>query len=466
MIRLYCPPGRAAARAWVAGVVLGEVLQQDFRLEPQPQLAGWRLTLDGADGELHLPDLLLGLPEDQWLDSRSLPRQPLGRWTPPEALRHSAAVPAELPILYGEVAEQGYLAAEGSTVRLGLDVFGSAFFLLSRYEEYATAERGEYGWFPLERNALARSGALERPLVNEYAELLWKLLRQLWPGLTRPLRRSRLVPTHDVDVPWGVYRRNWLRHLRSAGADLALRRDPALAWRRLATAGQVRRGAIDADVNNTFDWIMRQSEQRGLTSTFYFLVDDANFQLEHPWVLKLLQTIEARGHRLGVHPPLGTAQDPPALKAAVDRFRSALRLAGLAALADSALPGRQHYLQWDPAQTWPAYAAAGLGRDSSCGFPQRIGFRAGICQPFQPFDLRRMQALPLVEEPLCAMEVSLLAAMFEHVPLARAVERLIRLGQVCQAFGGDYVLLWHNDGLIGRRQQAAYMAVLEALAAS
>jgi hypothetical protein len=36
-----------------------------------------------------------------------------------------------------------------------------------------------------------------------------------------------------------------------------------------------------------------------------------------------------------------------------------------------------------------------------------------------------------------------------------------RLKATCRRFGGDFVLLWHNDQLLGRRGRAFYEAVLD-----
>jgi hypothetical protein len=467
MIHVVCPAGRSALRDWICRVVLGDWLGQDYTLEFAPDAAGWHLTIDDAPGELRLPDSLLGLDETAWLGPASLPRLPLGQWPLPPELQ-LAGLPRELPVLYGRLLpDKSWLRVVdgpgGLRAELGVDLLGGCLFLLGRYEEYAIDERDEYGRFPPERSVLAQAGALDRPLANEYAELLWKLLSGLWPGLARPERRFRARPTHDIDFAFGVYGRGWWRHLRSLGADLLHRQDADLALRRLHAARQVPRGELDSDVNNNFAWIMAQSEQRGLASTFYFLVDDAHYPIEHPWLGPILRQIHERGHRLGVHPPLGTSQDQVALAACLERFRGALRAAGLPGVAAAPLPARQHYLQWQAPATWRTYAAVGLASDSSCGYAQRAGFRCGSCWPYRPCDLRTGEVLPLAEEPLIAMEASLLAGQYEGLSFPRAVERMRALGRACRAVQGDFVLLWHNDSLISQRQQAAYCAVLDGL---
>jgi hypothetical protein len=468
VIHITCPPGRDRLRAWVCDVILRDWLGQDFRLDLDAAVDDWIVRLDGAAGELRLPDILLSFPEAHWLGPDSLPPLPLLHWSLEQGLQ-KRGLPRELPLLYcrplpGDALLQVTEGGTGQEVRLGLDLFGSTLFLLGCYEEYAIQERDNYARFSSGSSFLRRAGVLDRPLANEYALLLWRLLSQLWPGLSRPSRTFRVSPTHDVDKPLGIHGVGFRGHLRSTVGDLVVRRDPKLAWRRLGAIQPVLQGNLDADVNNNFGWIMQQSEQRGLQSTFYFLVDDSRYCIEHPWIAGLLQGIHARGHRIGVHPTLGTSTNFAALSACVQRFRRVLRAAGLTQLADGPLAARQHYLQWQAPETWRNYHAAGLASDSSCSFAQRAGFRCGSCWAFEPCDLRSAETVPLREQPLIAMETSmLLPAPYEGLSLAGSVQRTLMLGEACRRVDGDFVILWHNSSLLGSNEQAAYCAVLDGL---
>jgi hypothetical protein len=208
---------------------------------------------------------------------------------------------------------------------------------------------------------------------------------------------------------------------------------------------------------------MQQSEQRGLRSEFFFLVDDSGYQLEQPWIAGLMQQINQRGHGIGVHPPAGSYQDQIKLAQVVERFRAALHSAGLEQLSRAPLAGRQHLFQWSAPETWRMYNVAGLSTDCSCYYPQQAGFRCGSCWSYQTCDLREGRSLQVMEDPLIAMEVSLLAPRYAGLSLALAAQRMIELGKACRAVTGDFVLLWHNEHLISKHQQAACLGVLDAL---
>src|SRR5262249_36524368 len=130
-----------------------------------------------------------------------------------------------------------------------------------------------------------------------------------------------------------------------------------------------------------------------------------------------------------------------------------------AATGRQPLGGRQHYLRFAVPDTWRSWAAAGLAYDSTLGFSEAPGFRAGTCYAYPVFDLVERRPLGLVERPLIAMEASLL----DHCGLEpeAAADEMRRLREVCRRFDGDFVFLWHNNRLSGERERAAYRAVLD-----
>ncbi len=299
-----------------------------------------------------------------------------------------------------------------------------------------------------------REGFLDRPLANEYAELLWWALERLWPDLRRRLRSFRLLPTHDVDWPW--YSRGVLTEsLREAARDVL--RGRGLAAARLRSALAVRRRGRESDPCNTFDFLMDESESRGLRSAFYFMtgqthrVHDPGCPIDDPWLGDVLRRIDERGHEVGLHPSYGTFLDEAELRRELDRLRDAT--------GRQPLGGRQHFLRFAVPETWRSWDAAGLSYDSTLGFAAAPGFRCGTCYEYPVFDLQERRALDLVERPLIAMEASLL----DHQGLSpeAAAEEMRRLREICKSFDGDFVFLWHNNRLSEERERAAYRAVLD-----
>ena len=106
---------------------------------------------------------------------------------------------------------------------------------------------------------------------------------------------------------------------------------------------------------------------------------------------------------------------------------------------------RYHYLRLDPHRNLRPLAELGLAYDTTLGFPDATGFRAGIAHPFRPWDLERDQPLDLVEIPLAAMDVTLAEERYLGLSARAAWPHLERLLDWAAANGGGFAIIWHPD---------------------
>ncbi|MBV9921523.1 MAG: hypothetical protein JOY78_11810, partial [Pseudonocardia sp.] len=203
MLVVRTPTGYTAERRYIIGVVLGEWLGLPWRVEEQPRADVQIGTDDGGDRVVTLPDVLFSVPEAQWLTASAMPVAPVP-WRPVGTAGAGVLVAGErLPVLYGAVAtaDRPLAELEDTGVRLHLDVFGSAFAMLTRYEEAVPGERDGYQRFPAARALAVRAGFLLTPVVDAYVELLRAALHRLWPRLATAPREYRVLLSHDVDDP-------------------------------------------------------------------------------------------------------------------------------------------------------------------------------------------------------------------------------------------------------------------------
>jgi hypothetical protein len=442
-VSVATPRGFTPERAYALDVVLREFLglRHQLRQEERPDV---EITL-GDDRRLTLPDVLFSRRESQWLQPASLPSEPLGEWE-------------GLPVLYG---------ASPGTHDIPIDVFGSAFFLLTRYEEIVCPQRDHRDRFPARASIAARAGFLTRPLIDEYTECLWRALAERWPRLERRPRSFRIEPTHDVDWPVSMPSRR-LRTLGRALEEGLLARDLPLSLRRLATLRRERRP--ERDPAFTFDAIMDASERVGLTSTFNFIAGrtagaiDGAYSLDEPWIRGLLRRIHERGHVIGLHPSYETYRDGTQLQAEFETLQRACEQEGI---RQGAWVGRQHFLRWANPDTWQHWEDAGLAVDSTLGWADTGGFRSGTCYEHPVFNLRTRCPLRLRERPLVMMEIAIAGG--DDVRFERALARdfdaaargVLELKQACRAVAGDFVLLWHNNRLISKRARELFALALE-----
>jgi peptidoglycan/xylan/chitin deacetylase (PgdA/CDA1 family) len=437
VLRVAHPPGYGPERQYAARVLLGELIGLEVELVEEPR-SDVELRVGGGPERLLLQEGLFAVPEAERLTERALPVAPF-------------ALVEGVPLLYGS---GGTVVREHDVTSVPGDLLGSAFFLLTRLEEAIVPDRDGHDRFPLASSASV--ALLDRPLVDEYAELLWHELHRLWPRSERRPRAFAVAPTHDVDWP------RCPRHVRTiprrVAGDVLARRDPNLLLRRLRTLVS---SDPRHDLCNTFDYLMDESERRGLRSAFYFIADhtagrlDGIYSLDDPWIAQLLRRIADRGHEIGLHPSYGTYQDAEQTARELERLRRALELAGV---EQEEIGGRQHFLRWANPHTWRNWEQAGLAYDSTLAFAESPGFRCGTAREFPVFDVEERRQLALRERPLIAMEVSLL--QYQGLAPEEAGRRMATLRETCRRFGGRFTFLWHNDRLADRRARHAYEQVL------
>jgi len=102
--------------------------------------------------------------------------------------------------------------------------------------------------------------------------------------------------------------------------------------------------------------------------------------------------------------------------------------------------------------------------DSTVGYPDRVGFRAGTCIPYRPWLLSQDREAQLLEIPLIVMDVTLLESMnLQRQELLNVVGRLI---EKCRAVGGVFTFLCHNTTLRDPNFVQSYENILDLLASS
>jgi hypothetical protein len=463
-IHIDMPRSYGAERAYAARVVVGTLLGYEplVRETANDRVA---IRVAGEDGRLTVADGLFATPPSDWLRRSSLPHEPVAYRQIDEELQGATLVEARLPLLYGDGYGRPLLERHPRTrtTELHLDVFGTAFFGLTRYEERACEGLADaHGRFPAAASLAERAGFQQRPIVDEHAEVLRAALQAVWPRLPVFRRRADVWLTHDVDWPLVTLRRRAREIVRSAAADVVARRSPALARRRLAGWLRGRRGDYRSDPGDTFDDLMSVAEASGLRATFTFLAGgtaplDGRYLLTDPWIRRLLRRIAGRGHELGFHASYDSYDDPGRIAAEFETLR---REAASLGVEQPVWRGRQHFLRWRNPVTWRAWSDAGLDVDSSVYFAESPGFRTGSCHAYPVFDLDLRRELPLVELPLTLMDVS--TTRYGRLGDEGTGDVARALGRACRRLGGTFVLLWHNDAVMTERSRRLYRDVVAA----
>jgi hypothetical protein len=422
---------------------------------------------DGQDGEISIqtsgrtvvmPALL---PDLYPLDASKLPQPPYRELIWADRVTRAAEAASPLPVLLGTPAFHQH----GSTLRLGADLFGAAFLLLSGYQEACTGPRDAHGRFPGSQSLQARGGFVHRPIVDEFAALLRHALRCL--GLEaialREPDKTVLRISCDVDHPFDPTARSITSCLLAVGADIVRRRSATLAARRAANMVLSRLEHHRLDPLYTFGWYMDQCERHGHQATFFFLaartpgVPDGSYDLEDPRIPPLLRLIHARGHLIGLHGSYMSYRSSAAILAERERLMRTLDGLGIQVEIRS---NRQHYLRWDPLMTPDLLDAAGFAEDLTGGFADTCGFRFGTAFPFRMWSWQRRRPLRLAQRPLLLMEQTVLRGATDHRNVGRLLASASVISGAMNRTGGELHILWHNSMLLSAAQRRGFTKVI------
>jgi hypothetical protein len=361
------PDSYIPERRYVLDVVFKEFLGLDIHVRYTSQSGA--INIRHGNKVLSIVDTFFATPNRLWLSPGSLPEQPLKSWNLEDSLIDSGLIVEScIPVIFGDSPEApDFLQVSEDRISLGLDVFGSTFFMLTRYEEVVKPDLDNHGRFPAHASLSYQEGFIDRPIVNEYLEILWWCLKNLFPTLSRKDRQYRLVLTHDVDQVFELKPFNFKYFIRRLYGDVFIRRnkDIALLIKNMALALV---GKSFNDRFDTFDWIMSHSESLGVRSEFYFIAghspSDPRYDIHSDYVRAVIRNILSRGHLIGLHPSYETYLNPEKLLLEANVLREILSEEGY---PDYPIRGRQHYLRWKAGKTWQDWEDAGLSGDSSVG---------------------------------------------------------------------------------------------------
>ena len=311
------------------------------------------------------------------------------------------------------------------------DELAQAFFDLARLEE-VRGQRDAHGRFPAAASCL---DPLDPPLERLRARLGLEPPR--WGGA-----RFAVALTHDVDIPWrwtrGGIRRSASRlkaHLRAGRATGVFIESRALAK---VPVHRIR----GTDPNWCFEDVLEVERSYSASSSFFLLAghhDRRDGPAPETYARlrpRLVETIASLGGEIGLHGSYLAAENPGLL---ADEARA------LEALADGVRGLRYHYLRVDPHSNLAPLPALGFRYDTTLGYPDTPGFRAGIAHPFRPWDIGADRPLDLVEIPLAFMDVTLAEERYLGLSAGDAERYLLALLDWAAAHGGGFSVLWHTD---------------------
>ena len=405
-------------RVYIVNELLGSFIGVDIRVEAKPNIKNY--IIEYKNSKIIIKDAF-------WLKFKE-PMEYLNIQNLPEPKNVDINFsPYNIVVLYGDP----YLKSISDGFEVGFDIFASAFFMLTRWEEYVSPCRDVHGRFPGKESIAYKFGFLHRPIVNEYAEFLWNLLLKMgFPEKLRRKREYKVMLTHDVDIV--SLRSSLYAYIKSTLGDLLKRKNTKMFFEK------IKMYISGDDPYDTFDKIMNISEKHNTKSYFFFLKSckktKNDFNNKPQEIKKAALRIKSREHNIGFHPSYNTYNNE-------QLFICEKKL--LEEITDIKMEyGRQHFLRFEVPNTWRIWENAGMKWDSTLSYADIVGFRAGSCYEYYPFDFLKRRKMNLLEIPLTIMEVTLL--VYQKVSYTEYLDTIRYYADTVRKYGGTFVYLWHN----------------------
>ena len=345
----------------------------------------------------------------------------------------------DLVCLYGD----NQIILNENEITCHIDIFASSFFMLTRWEEYVVKEKDQFNRFNDLKSCAYMLEFYDRPIVNEYTELIWNMLKHLNYKGKKKEHKFNLFHSHDIDHL--LYWKNPFKFLKSIVKYSIF--IPNLKFL-FSSFIKYPLSLIDKshDPYHCYDYLMDKSEKLNIQSHFYFMADkvhqyDNRYDITSKFATKTLKHIHDRGHIIGFHPSYNSYNNPLLFKEELNRLQSRA--------PQHITSGRQHYLKFEVPTTWQIWEDNNLIQDSTCGYPTLFGFRTGCCFPYHPFNILTKTTLKLMEYPLLIMEGVLynqIAPDFDHNIEFKKI-KLNNIIKQTKQYNGCLSLLCHNSSL-------------------
>ncbi|PCD87715.1 polysaccharide deacetylase family protein [Vibrio mediterranei] len=394
--------------------------------------------------------------DDTWLDGNDWPLE----FSLMDISRLNCNHLQSIPVLFGEprvTVDEGFF-------QFHFDLFGTIFWMITRYEEGVyTSDLDKHQRFDSTMSVLKKHGILDRPLVDEYVELLSKIVVSDKFKIKDNSSVTKDFVTCDVDWPFEASFQSLKLTTRTIFGDIFKRRDFSKAMYHFLgyVCSKLKLPHKDS-VKDSIYWIMDVNELVGNKVAFYFIVKktsvkDSGFDFGSHELRSLLREIYDRGHEIGIHPGYDCFNNKELFSNSSYEFKKVLQEEGI---IQSQVGGRMHYLRWDAKTTPKLWDESGFDYDSSLAYADSSGFRCGTSHSFPMYDLVGRAALNVVQRPLINMEATILSPLYEGVSIDQAKERFCMYKSLVKRFRGEYVLLWHNTSLRTNKERELYLEVI------
>jgi hypothetical protein len=278
-------------------------------------------------------------------------------------------------------------------LHFGFDIIETIFFHLSRYEEFywPQDQLNPWGMMPEEKQFLIANRLNFSPIVDQLVSAFFEVLTRKKYSLP-----STTSISHDIDYISRFHKESKPLHFV---ASLLKRQSTALVTYGLDFLNYSIRS------REPYTAIFDQFKSLELNKTIYMHIggnhkyDLRPSKKRNEALIKIIKLAKYFGYSVGLHPSYLTASD-------IHLFEYEKKM--LEEISnETIMHSRQHYLHFSWHDTLSILEINGIKKDSSLGYNDHIGFRAGTGFEYPLFDLKTRKTSSIIEIPIALMDSAL-----------------------------------------------------------
>jgi len=327
-------------------------------------------------------------------------------------------------------------------IKINKDIISSAFYFLTCWQEYAEdkiiipGDRYDY------RNSLQYYWDFtDLPVVDRYCKMFEISLSQVlkkfskirnWPNKSL----FALTISHDIDY-WDYWSKDFFRKTINYNLH-RLKKSPLKSLYKII--GHFLTKGIFHSTKRPIKKMIEIEKIFNSRSSFFLLTDGNSLDKRQLYFNNKETVSEIKslltGQDVGLHGNQIAAFDKDTLAEQKSAFEKEF---------DNCFGYRNHHLSFDYQKSFALLEEAGFKYDSTLGFWENIGFRAGISYPFFPFNINQNRPFRVLEIPLIIMDTTLFSAKSMSLSTRKSKHKIKKMILSTRKNKSHLSILWHNN---------------------
>jgi hypothetical protein len=322
------------------------------------------------------------------------------------------------------------------------DIIKSSYYLISCCEEYGCKLRDSMNRFLSKYSS--RKEEIDIPFFDLNSKFLFNALKLVDNDVKLKDRPFEIMLTHDVDSINSRDKYVLLHNIKELfnGTNYSL-------TKRISTVFSDLLRNRHLQIEN---YIQIES-QRGARSEFYF-IEGQRHRLGKRYELSSIKNeikhLEDMKFKIGIHTNFFSYDDENKVRAEKENIEKYT--------GRSVVSCRNHYLRFSVPDTWRVLRDAGILCDTTLGYSDRNGFRAGTTKAFIPYDAIENKLIDIIEVPLTVMDGIVMEQKITQEDKWMEIKNII--DKVAE-YKGSSSLLWHQRVIYDENYKDMYQRILD-----